>query len=366
MHSYGLSLHQRLQARVVVELSGRDLAERPRNDRILVLVEMTDAAGQAFRDYSLVQLTDIPQGNKKPVVLFWDMFVLPGKYSVTVVLFDGSTQEHNLMQDTLRMEPPKHDPLPGAWSGLPSVEFLAPNMQTPDNLFRPDITSKLHLPLATKHTVRLELLADVTASDLFRGSTRFYNRYLSVALPLLKALSQINLGHGSLNVAMLDLRRRRVTFEQDGVKDLDWPHAKTVLAPENGPAQIDITALEQKRESPVFLQDELIRRLNAAEEPQANAALSQPATDAVHVFVVIGSPMDFYSFRDLPHLSPGKQEKCVVYYLQFELVNKQYADGALGRVRNMLKPLPVHTFQVRSPESIRHALAKILEEVANL
>jgi hypothetical protein len=76
--------------------------------------------------------------------------------------------------------------------------------------------------------------------------------------------------------------------------------------------------------------------------------------------------MDFYSFRDLPHLSPGRQEKCVIYYLQFELLNKQYADGALGSVRNMLKPLPVRTFQVRSAESIRHALAKILEEVAEL
>jgi hypothetical protein len=367
MYSYGLSLHQRLQARIVVEVSGRDLVKRPQDDRILVLVQLTDAAGQSFRDYSLLQLTDRPpQANKKPVILSWDMFVLPGKYSVIVVLFDASSQEHNLMQATLRIEPPKKDPLPGAWTGLPSVEFLAPNMQVPDSLFRPDVTSKLHLPLATKHPVRLELLADVTASDLFRGSTRFYHRYLSVALPLLKALSQINLDRGSLNVAMLDLRRRRVTFEQDSVKDLDWPHAKTVLAPENGPAQIDITALEQKRESPVFLQDELLRRLNAAEEPQADTAPSQPTADAVHVFVVIGSPMDFYSFRDLPHLSPGKQEKCVVYYLQFELINKQYADGALGSVRNMLKPLPVRTFQVRSPESIRRALAVILEEVANM
>jgi len=368
MRSYGLSLHQRLQARIEVELSGSDLVGRSQAARIVVLVQLTDAAGQSFHDYNLLRLKNMPpEIKKKPVILYWDMFVLPGEYSVTVALVDDKSMEHNLMQTTLRVEPPKNDPLPRAWAGLPSVEFWMPNMEGPDYLFRSDITSKLHLPLTPKHQVRLELLADVTASDLFRGSTRFYNRYLSVVLPLLKALSQIDLDHGSLNVAMLDLRRRRVTFEQDSVKELDWPRAKTVLAPENGPAMIDIVALEQKRESPVFLQDELLRRLNASvQDPPADADHAQPAADAIHVFVVIGSPMDFYSFRNLPRLTPGTQEKCIVYYLQFELLNTQYADGALGSVRNMLRPLPVRTFKVRSAESIRHALAKILEEVANM
>jgi hypothetical protein len=258
------------------------------------------------------------------------------------------------MEAPLTIAPLKDDPLRSSWSGLPEVEFLAPGVEGPDDLFRPDVTSRLHLPLATKRPVRLELLADVTASDLFRGSTRFYNRYLSVALPLLKALSQIQLEQGSVSVAMLDLRHRRVTFEQEEVRELDWPRARAVLAPENGPATIDIAALEQRRESPAFLQDELLRRLNAS------------GSAPLHVFVVIGSPMDFYSFRNLPHLPPGSEEKCVVYYLQFELLNTLYADGAVGNVRNMLKPLTVHAIKVRSAESIRHALARILDEVASM
>jgi hypothetical protein len=203
-----------------------------------------------------------------------------------------------------------------------------------------------------------------------------------VALPLLKALSQVSLEQGSLNVAMLDLRQRRVTFEQNNVKALDWPRARSVLAPENGPGMIDIKALEQRRESPAFLQDELLRRLNAAPAgPQASAdsqtsgdsqtsveplkiADTRARAEPLHVFVIIGSPMDFYSFRDLPHLPPGSEEKCVVYYLQFELLNTTYANGAIGNVRKMLKPLTVHVFKVRSAESVRHALARMLEEVA--
>jgi hypothetical protein len=89
---------------------------------------------------------------------------------------------------------------------------------------------------------------------------------------------------------------------------------------------IDIKALAQRRESPAFLQDELLRRLKSEDE--------RSGEDPLHVFVIIGSPMDFYSFRDLPHLPPGSEEKCVVYYLQFELLNTLYANGAVGNVQD--------------------------------
>jgi len=356
---HALSLHQRLRAHIEVELAGKDVLNLPQGDRLLLLVQVSDAAGHSFRDYNFFLRKELPpQFKKLKVVMSSDFFVLPGEYKITLVLFDYLRGDHNLAEAPLAVAPLKDDPLRDAWRGLPAVEFLAPAVEGPDELFRPDVAGRLHLPLATKRPVRLELLADVTASDLFRGSTRFYNRYLSVALPLLKALSQIELERGTVSVAMLDLRHRRVTFEQEEVHELDWPRARAVLAPENGPAVIDLAALEQRRESPAFLQDELLRRLNTAEPGRAGAPL--------HVFVVIGSPMDFYSFRNLPHLPPGSEEKCVVYYLQFELLNTLYAEGAVGNVRNMLKPLRVHAIKVRSPESIRHALARILDDVASM
>lgn len=374
---HGLSLDQRMRAHVEIELRRRELMNHEPDDRILALIQLEDAAGEKFRDYYLFRMKDVGAGIKKGELdLFWDMYVLPSDYQVTVALVDAAHEKHNLMQGRLKIDPPKNDPLPSIWLGLPMVEFLSSHMEGPDALFRPEVKTRLHLPLAPQHPVELDVLADVTASDLFHGSTWFYNRYLSVALPLLKALSQINLKQGSINVAMLDLRKRAVTFEEDNVKELDWERAKAVLAPANGPATIDIKALEQKRESPAFLQDELLRRLTSAPAGEKPAAI--PATGPelrtggdpkamaapLHVFVIIGSPMDFYSFRDLPHLPPGSEEKCVVYYLQFELLNPAYADGAIGNVRKMLKPLTVHVFKVRSAESVRHALAKMLEEVS--
>jgi hypothetical protein len=358
---FGLSIHQRMRAHIDIELQRRDLMNRTPDERMVVLIQVTDAAGEQFRDYTFFRMKDVAADIKKGEVdVFWNMYVLPGEYQVTIALVDTAKSQHNLMQSHMRIDPPKNDPLPGIWLGLPAVEFLSPRLEGPDFIFRPDVTSRLHLPLATRRPVRIEVLADVTASDLFRGSTVFYYRYLSVALPLLKALSQINLEQGSIDVAMLDLRKRAVTFEEDGVKELDWPRARSVLAPETATGTIDIKALEQRRESPAFLQDELLRRLNSASDTV------KPGGEPLHVFVIIGSPMDFYSFRDLPHLPPGSEEKCVVYYLQFELLNTTYADGAIGNVRKMLRPLPVHVFKVRSAESVRHALAKMLEEVSSL
>jgi hypothetical protein len=357
----GLSLHQRMSAHIEVQMQRRQLVKRPVDQRMLVLVQIISPDGGSFRNFEIFRMNEMePTVKKGEVDIYWDVYMLPGDYQVTLALAIGDDGSHNLAQRTLHVAPPKNDPIPGIWEGLPAVEFLEAKLQGPDEVYRTDIPTRLNLPLASRHPVQLHVLADVTVSDLFHGSTSFYNNYLEVALPLLKSLSQVRVEQGSLDVAMLDLHRREVRFEQDDVKELDWPRARNVLESENGTAKVDIKELSQRRESPAFLQDELLRRLNAG--PNGPPAGGDP----VHVFVIIGSPMDFYSFRDLPRLPPGSEEKCVVYYLQFELLDPGYANGAVGNVRKMLKPLTVHLFKVRTAESVRHALAKMLEEISSL
>jgi hypothetical protein len=360
--SPGLSLHQRLIARVEVEIKGREMVRRANDGSLVILLRITDQEGRRLYENGVIDLKQIkPEQRKGTWISMWNAFVLPGDYTVEVALYDKASGEHSFQRSTLRVPPLKDDPLPGSWAGLPSVEFWGPIVDERDALFHADILGALHLPLRTQRPVQLEVLADLTPSDLFQGSTRFYARYLSVMLPLMKALTQIELSSGSMRVATLDLRRREVTFEQEGLKQLDWPRLKRVVSPENGPATISLKGLEQKHESPDFLRDEVLRRLRALRENSSGAA-QKP----LRVFVVLGSPMDFYAFHNLPTIPSEEAEDCVVYYLQFELYNPRYASGALGSVRKMMKPLPIHTIQVRSPESIRHALARILDDVARL
>ena len=359
VRSPGLSQHQRLVAQIEIEIKDRELAKRANDGHLVALVRVTDEAGNQYRNFGVIDLKEIKPGKHSHTwVSMWEAFVLPGEYKVAVALYDKVSGEHSFQQSSLHVSALKNDPLPEAWDGLPAWEFWGPITDERDAIFQSDITGRLHLPLRTKRPVELDILADLTPSDLFHGSTRFYTRYLSVMLPLLKALTQITPSDGSVQVAAVDLRERRVTFEQDGSRRLDWARLKAVTAPENGPAKIALSSLQQMHETPDFLRDELVRRLHEARSSQAGRS-------SLHVFVVLGSPMDFYAFHHFPPIESEQTENCVVYYLQFETYGG-YTDGALNKVRSMLKPLPIRTIKIRSAESVRHGLAKILQEVPRL
>src|SRR5262249_61421475 len=81
----GLTVYQRLRTRIDVELAGRDLLTFPPGDRLAVLVQVTDAAGQNFRDYTLMNLKDLTLNFKKGKIdIYWNLFVLPRDYKLTV------------------------------------------------------------------------------------------------------------------------------------------------------------------------------------------------------------------------------------------------------------------------------------------
>src|SRR5262245_19475846 len=86
---YALSLHQRLRARMELELAGKDVLKLPAGDRLLLLLQVSDAAGHVFRDYNFFLRKELPPQLKKlKVVMSSDFFVLPGEYKITLVLFD--------------------------------------------------------------------------------------------------------------------------------------------------------------------------------------------------------------------------------------------------------------------------------------
>ena len=357
--SRGLSQHQRLVAQVEIEIKDKELVKRADDGRLVALVLVTDEAGNRYRDFGVIDLKEIKPGkHNRTWSSLWNAFALPGEYKVAVALYDKASGEHSFQRTTLHVSALKNDPLPDAWAGLPAWEFWAPITDTRDAIFHSDITGRLHLPLRTKRPVQLEILADLTPSDVFHGSPRFYTRYLSVMLPLLKTLNQITPSNGSVEVATVDLRQKKVTFEQDGARWLDWARLKAVTNPENGPGTIAVSSLRQTHERPDFLRYELLQRLK--DEHSSN-----PGQPPLRVIVVLGSPMDFYDFHHFPPIAAELADNCVIYYLQFETYGR-YANGALGNVRNMLRPLPLHTFKVRSAESVRDALATILEEVPRM
>jgi len=174
-------------------------------------------------------------------------------------------------------------------------------------------------------------------------------------------LNQINLKNGSRRAAALDLVQRHIVFEQDDGKDLNWAVLRKTLLPDAGPGTVSVKNLQNKQQSPVYLREEIVRRLKAGSE-QANKSGEKP----LHVFVLLGSPMDFYTFPKLPEIETGEDQDCVIYYLQFEFTQREGINGGISNVEKMLKPLKVRSFEVRSADDVRRVLAKILEELGRL
>jgi hypothetical protein len=199
------------------------------------------------------------------------------------------------------------------------------------------------------------------SSEIFRGSYGYYNHYLAAALPTFKLLNQIDIKNGSRTAAALDLVQRHVVFEQNDGKDLDWAVLRKTLSPDNGPGTVSVKDLKNRQQSPVYLREEIVHRLKAAPEPA-----NKPGEGPLHVFVLLGSPMDFYTFPKLPEIETGEDQDCVIYYLQFEFSQGEGLTGAANNVEKMLKPLKVRSFQVRSADDVRRVLAKIMEDLSRL
>jgi hypothetical protein len=364
VESRGLSRDQRLVGLIYMELPHRKLAKFSQGDPITLLLQVSDAGGRNFRDYKLVNLKEVkPNARTGKIYIRWTLFVLPGDYKVTLALVGALNGKHNLKRLPLHVKPLKNDPLPESWTGLSAVEFPDTELKTPSYRSHAGIPGRLHLPVRSRRVVRMDVLADVTQADVFLSSGRrmlgYYYSYLGTAMPLLRVLSQISLERGSLSVAMLDLFRQKVIFEQDDVKELDWPGVSSALELADNTLTVDIKDMAKRRESPAFFQDELLRRLTLPQTGQAEG------DDTVHVFLIIDSHQDYYDLQGLPYLPPDSKERCVVYYLQVN-PNLAHPNVAVDYMRKMLAPLPLHVFQVRSAESIRLALAKILEDVGKM
>src|SRR5262245_55649205 len=288
-----LSIHQRLEIAVEVLVPGSEIVRRRADGQLVMLVQIADLSGQRYRNHGILELGEIkPEVAKADAQFFWEAFVLPGEYEVSLALYDKVTGEHSFVTNTTHVVPLRNDPLPNLWLGLPKVEFWAPEAKGLDRIYRTDTRSRLHLPLITRRPLHLEVIADLTPTDLFGGDYGAYQNYLHGVLPLMKALSQVKVSNGSVSLAALDLDQRQVNVDQPNLEEIDWPSLKAAVGPSHGPGVVAVRNLLERKHSPAFLREELIRRMNAV--PNSAAPAGQP----LPVFVVITAPMDPYSFSN--------------------------------------------------------------------
>jgi hypothetical protein len=377
-----LSIHQRLSVRVSIRIEQAELAKRRGRGQLLVFFQFTDAQGHPYQCHGTIDLEKISR-NAAPAAATYplDVFVVPGTYRVSVAILDTATGEHSAKQMTVRVPRMKNDPLPGAWDGLPPVAIIL-STAPPDGWFLPAVGGRLHLPAETRRPLRIEVVGALTP-----------NRDLGALLAAVKTISQVEPRNGSLNVALLDLSRQRVTFRQDDVRDLDWPRLRDSLT-EADPGMIDQESLKNRRQAAQFFVTEIARTIGNADGRPAPCVL-----------IVLGSPVVFGPGHDLEpiplastperrifyirhHAAPGRTLGSGVAWTHrvpfegevdnpdiLEFYDPGYAQGSqtvparrveIDQLAPMLKPLAPRVFDIDTPEQFRKALATILAEISRI
>jgi hypothetical protein len=368
-----LSNHQRLLARVKIELDGDELDKRPGKGQLIVLVQFKDGAGRVYQTHQSIELQKVRQAARgQSFVYTQDVFVTPGDYRVTFAVLATATQEHSITQRTLHVAAMKNDPLPAAWQDLPPVEFPS-DIDTPDAWYLPSVSGRLRLPLETKRPVQIELLVNLTPSEQ-ASAMRRQSRTLGALIPALKAISQVDARNGSLNIAALDLARRRVSFEQNSVRGLDWPRLKLSLA-QADPNVIDVHSLENRGQNAQFFVTEVSRRIAGG-------------GDLPHILIVLSGPVVFDRGEDLHPIHLTNDLNCRVFYIRYHSRPMRPPSGSLlsrsaaGRhsiplthsasgaemdsLEQTLKPLKPRLFDIYSAEQFRKALGALLNEISRM
>jgi len=367
----GLTDHQRLLYRIQVKVDGAEMVKRRGKGRFLVLVEFRDSQGRTFQAHGAISLRDVKDEASRADLQFQqNAFLMPGEYRVALAVYVTGTREYALARRTLHVDPLPHDPLAGAWRDLPPVEFV-PGGDPPDAYFLPTIQGKLNLPIETRRRVEIDLMVNATPSEepAGRRGTRSPGQMLGMLLPSMKTLAQLRPENGSMNIAMLDLARQKVTFQSSA--GLDWEELKNALA-ETNPHMIDVGSLEKQKGDAQFFVKEIARRLEESRD-----------AEAIHALIVLSAPMAFIHGEDLHPIEISADRNCKVFYLRYSPSARRVAPGpapmmarrgpgnvplgappvADDSLERTLKPLNPRLFDVTTPAEFRKALAVMIEEI---
>jgi hypothetical protein len=379
-----LNNHQRLQTRVEIQVDGNELVSRKGHGELGVMVQFEDSAKRLYQTHGAIDLQEVKDDTGKSNIQYLqDAFVLPGDYRVSVVIFDAKTRDHWAEQKTLHVNPLRNDPLPGAWKDLPAVELLRA-MEPPDSWYIPYISSRLQVPVAARRPVRVEVLMNASPSGPSRGlnTGTANNRNLANLVPALKVFSQLEVAGGSLHVTLLDISNRRIIFEQDAVRQLDWTRLSESLT-QADPNKIDVRSLEHREQNAPYFLKQVRERL------APSSAAAGAAAEPVRVLIVLAAPMTLDSGEKIRVPESEAKQQGPLYFVRYHLPPERTPLGfeplsrmgrrgyggmqqpaaqpeAFDSLQPLLKPLQPRVYDVFSPDQFRKALSSLLDEIARL
>jgi hypothetical protein len=199
---------------------------------------------------------------------------------------------------------------------------------------------------------------------------------------------------GILNLAVLDLSRRSVSFEQNGIRELNWPGLKAALSDAN-PSVIDVHSLERAKQNAQFFVNEVSRRWSDPPRVVVGNGGNPASPDSakpLRVLIVLSAPMSFGAGEDLHPIKAAKDPDQRIFYIRYRPEQSRRLPlpevGGFGPPRPIMgrglprpppaaevpqdslegtiKPLDPRLFDVETPEQFRKALSVLLGEISRM
>jgi hypothetical protein len=340
-----LSTHQRLMLRIVIRVEGRVLEKHRAASRFVTMVQYTDRDGVLWQHHTSLDLATLPAGNQaRQLAIAQYAFVLRGDYALAIAVCDAATLEHSLVFREVHVEGLKNDPLPGASIALPAVEFIPAVTEPPDVWYLPGIEHRLNLSLETRRPVDIQVLVNTTPSTRPGGSIGAMRGNMTAVIPAMKVLSQIDVRNGRIDVAFLDLVRRRVSFGQD------WDGVRKILL-DATPGLIDVRDLGGQAKMRQFFREEVIRRLVAG-------------GSAIPVVIVLSGPA-FLQDQEPLGLVDARDPDGRLFYIRFGK-SSTAQPLAIDDLERAVDGLNAQVYEATSEEEFRGILADVLARISRL
>jgi hypothetical protein len=367
-----LSTHQRLMFRVVTKIDGRELEKRRGEGELVAMLQVTDSSGHVWQNHTSIDLSTLqPDVRNREFQITHYAFVRPGDYSLSIALCDSRNLDHNVIARKIHVDPVKDDPLPHAFDGLPTVEFVPPTEGNPDVWFIPDIESRLNLTLRSQRRLELQVVVNTTPSQRALGSGSTLRRNMSLVIPAMKLLTGVQVPNGSTSVSLLDLERHQVAFEQPNASRLDWAAMSKVFGTRNT-GMVDVRTLANEWKMRAFFLDQISRSLQAPlpaetvrvvivlsgpaffEDPNSVVADTPSVDSARHLYYVrLRTPPVRYQRRNRPGMRPPIERPLVIDTPMPPDDLEKLAIGLNGKI-----------FDATSTEQFRRILATMLHQIS--
>jgi hypothetical protein len=366
-----LSTHQRLMLRVVTHVDGREIEKRRGGGNLMTLLQVRDTQGHIWQNHEVLDLSRAPRNaQSSEFTLTYFAFVLPGDYSVTVALCNPATLEHSVIGRKVHVAPLRAEPLPGAWTGIPPVEFIQSPEGPPDIWYLPEIQEHLQVALRPAHPVHLQVLVNTTPSERAAASVSTMRRNMSVAIPALKIFSQLDAPGSTLDAVLLDLMHRRIPFEQTDVQVLDWARMRNYFLSLQ-PGLVDVATLQGQWKMRRFFLEEVTRRLTQKSE-------------AVPVVIILSGPAFFENPEAMATMAMEPEAGRRLFYIRYRtpsvrIQRVRVRPGMrppvplpaldpmpLDDLERTLEPFGARIFDATSAEQFRRVLAAILEQISKI